>query len=225
MHNLYGRTGQEDGGWYDAVIPNYFDPEDFPYQETKGDYVLYIGRLIYRKGLDIAVQVTKALGLPLIVAGQGSLVNSNERLNITEPHVTHVGSVGTEERARLMGGARCVMVPTYYLEPFGGVAVEAQFCGTPVVATDWGAFSETVLHGVTGWRCRTFEQFCWAVEHAGDLSPADCAEWARNNYSLSRVGRMYDEYFHMVADIGLGGGWYERHDDRSQLEWLKKAPV
>jgi len=225
MHYLYGRIGQEDGNWYDTVIPNYFDPVDFPIQQTKGDYVLFIGRLIYRKGLDVAVQVTKTLGLPLIVAGQGALVNPNERLNITDSHVTHVGSVDAEERARLMGGARCVMVPTYYVEPFGGVAVEAQLCGAPVITTDWGAFAETVQHGITGWRCRTFEQFCWAVLHAGDLRPEDCATWARNNYSLARVARMYDEYFHMVSDIGTGGGWYERHDDRQQLDWLHKVTV
>jgi len=223
MHHLYGRIGQDDGGWYDTVIPNYFDPADFPFQAKKGDYVLFIGRLIYRKGLDVAVQVTKALGLPLIVAGQGSLINPNERLNITEPHVTHVGSVGAEERARLMGGARCVMAPTYYIEPFGGVAVEAQLCGTPVVTTDWGAFSETVRHGVTGWRCRTFEQFCWAVQHAGELSPTACHRWAVENYSLERVGKMYDEYFHMLADVAFSGGWYERHDDRTQLDWLRRG--
>ena len=223
MHHLYGRTGQDDGGWYDAVIPNYFDPADFPYQADKGDYVLYIGRLIRRKGLDIAAQVTKALGLPLIVAGQGELVNPNEGLAITDSHVTHVGSVGPEERARLMGGARCVMAPTYYLEPFGGVAVEAQLCGTPVITSDWGAFPETVKHGVTGYRCRTFEQFCWGVSNADTLRPEDCRAWAEGNYSMARVGLMYDEYFHMLADVGMAGGWYERHDDRRQLDWLRKG--
>lgn len=222
MHHLYGRYGQDDGGWYDAVIPNYFDPADFPYQAAKGDYVLFIGRLIRRKGLDVAVQVTKALGLPLIVAGQGELVNPNEGLAITDAHVTHVGSVGAEERGRLMGGARCIMAPTYYLEPFGGVAVEAQLCGTPVITSDWGAFPETIQHGKTGYRCRTFEQFCWSVSNADKLSPADCHNWAVANYSMGRVAQMYNEYFHMLADVSSGGGWYERHDDRTSMDWLCK---
>ncbi len=225
MHHLYGRTGQTDGGWYDAVIPNCFDPADFPYQETKGDYVLFIGRLIRRKGLDIAEQVTRALGLDLIVAGQGTLVNPDEGLDITGAHVRHVGSVGVDERARLMGGAKCVMAPTYYLEPFGGVAVEAQLCGTPVVTSDWGAFPETVRHGVTGYRCRTFEQFTWAVNNADTLEPEHCRDWAVNNYSLSRVATMYDEYFRMLSDIRGGGGWYERHDNRAQMDWLRKATI
>ena len=225
LHHIYGLKQLDNGIWYDVVIPNYFEPEAFPFQATKGDYVLYIGRVAKRKGIELVVQVTDALKLPLIVAGQGSLVNPAEHLDITAPHVTHVGAVGSEERARLMGGARCVMAPTYYIEPFGGVAVEAQMCGTPVITTDWGAFPETVLHGITGWRCRTFEQFCWAVEHSGDLQPEACRTWAVQNYTTSRVAWMYDEYFRMLNDIMTGGGWYERHDDRAQLDWLRKEWV
>jgi len=159
MHRLYGiKFGQgfkqyDNGGWYDVVIPNYFDPKDFPFQPDKEDYFLYIGRLIRRKGLDIACQVSRELGKKLIIAGQGSLVNPAEGLDITKenfPNVEYMGAVGPEERKDLMGKAKLAFVPTYYIEPFRGVAVELQMCGTPVITSDWGAFVETVLHGVTG---------------------------------------------------------------------------
>lgn len=224
MHYVYGLLGQGDGFWYDAVIPNYYDPADFPYQEEKDDYFLYIGRLVHRKGLDVAVQATREIGARLIVAGQGSLVNPSERLNITDSHVEHVGTVGPEERARLMGRARAVFVPTYYIEPFGGVAVESQMCGTPVITTDWGAFSETVLHGVTGYRCRTFDDFVWAAQHADDILPQKCREWALENYSMERVAEMYQEYFDKLYDL-WDEGWYRRHPGRSPLRWLcRKYP-
>ncbi len=48
---------------------------------------------------------------------------------------------GAEERLALLGKAKSVLMPTYYLEPFGGVHVEAQLCDTPVITTDWSAFS------------------------------------------------------------------------------------
>lgn len=97
-------------------------------------------------------------------------------------------------------------MPTYYLEPFGGVNVEAQLCGTPVITTDWGAFPETVVHGVTGYRCRTFEEFCWAVNHVDAIQPEACRTWAAANYSMERVGHMYEEYFHRIEGLFEEGG-------------------
>ena len=221
MHFIYGITGQHDGGWYDAVIPNYFDPEDFPLQEDKGDYALFIGRLIKRKGVDVAVQVTKELNIPLVIAGQGSLNNRAEGLDIKDSHVDFVGSVGPKQRAELMGKARVAFAPTYYIEPFGGVAVEAQLCGTPVLTTDWGAFSETILNGVTGYRCRTFDDFVWAADNIKNIRPAVCRQWALQNYSMQRVQWMFQEFFIKIADLS-NQGWYERHYEREELDWLKK---
>jgi glycosyltransferase involved in cell wall biosynthesis len=223
MHYVYGCTGQSNGGWYDAVIPNYFDPADFPFTETKADYALYLGRLISRKGIDVAVQVTRSLGLRLVVAGQGSLCNPAEGLDIGDTHVEFLGCVGPRKRAELMGNARMVFVPTYYIEPFGGVAVEAQMCGPPVLTTDWGAFSETVVHGVTGFRCRTFDDFAWAAANVDRIRPADCRAWATANYSLERVKLMFQEFFARIADLDHDG-WYERHPQRTDLDWLRKYP-
>jgi len=221
MHFIYGLTGQQNGNWYDVVIPNYFDPADFPFQAEKGDYALYIGRLVKRKGLDVAVQVTRELGIPLVIAGQGELVNQAEGLNIHDSHVEFVGSVGPRQRAELMGGARMTFAPTYYIEPFGGVAVEAQLCGTPVITTDWGAFSETVLHGISGFRCRTFDDFVWAANNIDRIRPIDCRTWAIQNYAMTRVQGMFQEYFTKIADIARQG-WYEPHPEREELDWLRR---
>lgn len=205
MNHIYGRTGQNDGSWYDAVIPHYFDPAEFPLCEEKEDYCLYFGRLIIRKGVDVAAQVCKKMGLRLIVVGQGSL--TGEYLNITDPHVTHLGSMGPRERAEIMGRARCVFMPTYYIEPFGGVSIEAQMCGTPVLSTDWGVFDENVLHGLTGYRCRSMAEFCQGVELCSSLSPRVIREWAVANYSMDRCAVMYQAYFERLHEL-WGDGWY-----------------
>jgi glycosyltransferase involved in cell wall biosynthesis len=70
-----------------------------------------------------------------------------------------------------MSRAKAVFVPTQYFEPFGGVAVEAQMCGTPVISSDFGVFNETVLHGITGYRCRTLDQYVWAINNVHKLDP------------------------------------------------------
>jgi glycosyltransferase involved in cell wall biosynthesis len=222
MHYIYGLLHIENGAWYDAVIPNYFDPADFPFQPKKQDYLLYFGRIINRKGVDVASEVAKATGNQLYIVGQGSLDNPNEGLNLShEKHIVYKPAVGPEERAELLGNAKAVLMPTYYLEPFGGVNVEAQLCGTPVITSDWGAFPETVLHGVTGYRCRVFEEFCWAVNNIDRINGAACREWAEKNYSMERVSKMYEEYFQRVYRL-FDKGWYEPNSKRRELEWLKR---
>lgn len=235
MHMHYGAaTGGDpcraDGQWYDAVIPGYLDPADFPfkhdlyrdparddiplgpkdmrfgggyvYQDTRRpelpDYYLFVGRLIDRKGYAIAQDVCERLGKRLILAGPGEHKGYGE----------FVGVVGPEERGRLMAGAKALFAPTTYVEPFGNVAIEAMMCGTPVIATDWGAFTETVVPGVTGFRCRTLAEFCGAAQRAGELPPAAIRAHAEARYSLDVVGQQYDAYFRRLATLH-GAGWYE----------------
>lgn len=220
MHYIYGFLNIEDGVWYDAVIPNYYDPEDFPFQPIKQDYLLYLGRITGRKGVQIASEVAKTTGNQLYIVGQGSLNNPNENLSLgSEKHIKYHPAVGVKERAELLGNAKAVLMPTHYLEPFGSVAVEAQLCGTPVITTDWGAFPETVLHGVTGYRCRVFEEFCWAVKNIDRIKPQACRDWAVNNYSMERIGKMYEEYFQRVYHL-FDKGWYQSKDNRKELDWL-----
>jgi len=221
MHYIYGmqmpNSSACDGRFYDVVIPNYFDPKDFKFSRKKDDYYLYIGRLTPRKGVVIAQQVCDEIGAKLIIAGKGSLKD----LGIESPNVEYVGIADAKMRASLMSKAKAIFVPTLYLEPFGGVNVEAAFCGTPSITTDWGGFTETVQHGVTGYRCRTFDDFVWAAKNVDKLKPEDCRNWAMKNYSLERVVLMYEEFFMKVQDL-FGKGWYEGHPERKELDWLRK---
>lgn len=225
MHYVYGLMHQENGNWYDAVIPNYFNVEDFPFNDKKNDYLLYFGRIIGRKGVSLASEVAKATGNKLYVVGQGSLENPDEGLHLSnEKHIIYKSAVGPEEKANLMGRAKAVLMPTYYIEPFGGVNVEAQLMGTPVITTDWGAFSETVLHGKTGYRCRTFEEFCWAVDNIHLINHKNCRKWAKDNYSTDRVAEMYEEYFQRINNL-FEKGWYEENTSRKELSWLERYYV
>jgi glycosyltransferase involved in cell wall biosynthesis len=216
----YAELKQTWPSWYHAIIPNYFDPEDFTYQEEKEDYFLYIGRIIKSKGVDIAVQVTEKIGAKLLIAGQGDFV---KEMGYEPPaHVEMIGFADVETRKKLMAGAKCVLVPSYYNEPFGGVMVEALFSGTPIITTDWGGFAENNLHGVTGYRCRTMEQFVWAAKNIDKIKPLSCRQWAMN-FSMDRVGKMYEEYFLSLGNVQSGKGWYEENPERTELDWLSQT--
>jgi glycosyltransferase involved in cell wall biosynthesis len=216
MNQVYGQY-KRSPHWYDAVIPNYFDPEDFEFNDKPEDYYLFVGRIIGSKGIGIAVDVTKRLGAKLLVAGQGDFESVVGPL---PDHVKLIGYVEPKERCDLMKNAKALFAPTHFNEPFGGVMVEALFCGTPVITTDWGGFAENNLHGVTGYRCRTMEQFVWAAKNIDNISRKACHEWAMKNFSLQRIALMYEEYFSTLLKIHTGNGFYDENPDRSELDWL-----
>jgi glycosyltransferase involved in cell wall biosynthesis len=201
--------------WYDAVIPNYFDPADFDYRKEKDDYFLFLGRVYSGKGIDVAIQATEAVGQKLVIAGQ----NPD---NLSFPaHVEFAGYADVERRRMLMSRAKGAFVASQYLEPFGGVQIEMLMSGTPTITTDWGSFAENNLHGITGYRCRTFDQFCWAAENISQIKPENCRAWAEN-FTLDRVAPIYEEYFQSVLDVHTGNGWYQRHPERTSIGWLDK---
>lgn len=212
MHTCYGAaTGGNpnaaDGQWFDAVIPGYFEPEKFPYRNAtsrvltkpEDEYYLFMGRIIERKGYHIAAETCRRLGKRLVVAGQLQ--------DPLPPDAEYVGMVGPEERGRLMAGAVATFVPTIYIEPFGNVAVESQACGTPVITTDWGAMTETVIEGVTGFHCRSLREFMDAAEKVKWLDPARIRSHAVRNYSLPVIAAKYERYFERLLTL-WGDGWY-----------------
>ena len=217
MHWLYGKRDWSNGRWYDEVIPNFFDPNEFyPIDSTLGpgpdDYILYVGRLIERKGVHIAAMISERLGIPLKIAGQGGVEWGPGWVRYPEgearaPGLEFLGPVGVERRAELMAGAIATLVPTTYIEPFGGVAVEAMMAGCPAVTTDWGAFRETVTEGVSGYRFRTLQEGCDAVLKADKLDRRAIQQYALDNYSLDAVAPRFDTWFDRLDGLWTTSGW------------------
>lgn len=202
MHTVYGSRSPNDpcavnGTWYDAVIPGYLEEDKFPFREDKDDYFLFVGRLIERKGFNVAIEACRREKAHLVIAGQGASPDYGE----------HVGVVGPEKRGELMSRARALFAPTVYIEPFGNVVTEAMACGTPVITTDWGAFTETVIHGVTGFRCRTLREFTDAMHTVDSLDRSAIRKHAIERYSLPVIGLQYQAYFRRLETL-WGEGWY-----------------
>lgn len=199
---VYGHRNMDpDVNLYDVVIPNFFDPADFPLCEKKSDYLLFVGRINRRKGVQIAIDTARATGRQLVVAGQqGDFELPSD--------VKYVGYADVRLRAKLMGEAHALLAPTTYLEPFGGVAVEAQLCGTPAITTDAGGFAETVIQWGSGFRCRTLAQFVRAVNQTYLLSsPHDIRQSTLLRHSTGVVRYFYEEYFESLMAL-WGAGWY-----------------
>jgi glycosyltransferase involved in cell wall biosynthesis len=203
MHAYYGLEGVGicKSDWYDVVIPNYFDIEDFTYNEKKEDYFLYLGRVYDGKGVNVAIQATQSAGVKLVIAGQ-----KEEGYKLPD-HVEYVGYADVNKRKSLMSNAKASFLASMYIEPFGGVQIENLLSGTPTITTDWGSFAENNLHGITGYRCRTMGDFVQAIHNIDKIKSIDCRIWGEN-FSLEKVGNMYEKYFQDVLDVYTGKGWY-----------------
>ncbi len=198
-HGLQAVKTSSNNFWYDQVIPNAFDPDEFEFSHSKKDYLLFFGRVSPAKGIHIAVQLAEVTKKKLIVAGHGQ--------GPASPYVEYLGLVGPAERAKLLRDASALLCPSTFLEPFCGVQIEAFLSGTPVISSNWGAFAEYNLHNVTGFRCNTFKDFRNAIADINLIEPIHCLEHGKR-FSLYNIALEYEAYFKSLQQIHGGAGWY-----------------
>ncbi len=232
MHHVYGMRQPtiENGQAFDAVIPNYFDLADFPYDPNikPEDYYLFIGRMISRKGAFIAVEATGLKKAKLKMAGQGiTKIDGNhyttKEFDFYGDHIEYLGTVGVKERFELMSKAKAVFVLTQYIGPFEGVQVEANLCGTPVITTDWGCFTENVVDGLNGYRTRTFGEVLWAMDNVDKLDRNKIREYAAANFSMDRVKYQYQAYFEQMMTL-WDKGWHSSDYNADNNRYKKYLP-
>jgi len=115
--------------------------------------------------------------------------------------VSYLGSVGPEDRDRLLGGAIALLHPVQFSEPFGLSVVEAMACGTPVIAFRRGSMPEIVIDGRTGFLVDDVDGAVAAVGRLGELRREDCRRLVEERFTASR---MVDDYIRVYESI-LGG--------------------
>jgi glycogen(starch) synthase len=160
-----------------SVIPNGIDPEDLRPQDPaelrrlRGEFaepdqklVLLIGRLVYEKGFQLALEAMPKLiedvpGTRFLVAGSGTheaeLHKQSDELGLGE-HGTFLGWIGDDVLHSLYAIADVCVVPSIY-EPFGLVALEAMASGCPCIVADTGGLREVVPHEEVGLRFRAHD--------------------------------------------------------------------
>ena len=214
QNHVYGKEAKPRESFfpnnYDTVIPAYFDPADYPFTDKKSDYYLYIGRIIWGKGVSVAIDITKRLGAKLIIIGGGDIKSAlPPYYKGTYDHVEQLGVLSMKDKVKYLSNARALIYFSLYVEPFGHAPVEAMMCGTPVITSDFGAFTETNVHGLTGYRTNTFGELYWAAKNVDKLDNSKIREYAVNNYGLDRVKHKFQNQFKKLLGLRTGSGWYD----------------
>jgi glycosyltransferase involved in cell wall biosynthesis len=199
MHASYEQFGQPfTNHWF--VIPNYFDTNEFPLSLTpKKHRVGYFGRILPEKGCYIIGEIAKKFpDVEFVFCGQGEPESF-----ITEPNMSYRPPIHGKERGVFLGSLCALIVPSKYNEPFGGVNVEAQLCGTPVITHDFGAFVETVEPFKTGIHCHSLADFCYGIQMALDekFDREYIHRRAKEKYDMFNIAHKYDYVFKTILEI------------------------
>ena len=188
------------------------------FRSNPQNFVVYFGRISEIKGLEIVREFARHRPDVVVkVVGQG-----DPDPYLSEPNMQYHPPLSGRARSRLLGNAQAVIMPTRYVEPFGGVAVEAQLCGTPVLGSSFGAFTETIENGKTGFQCKTLGDFLAGFEaiEDGRLDRNYIRKRAESKYDMFQVAHEYNNFFLQLSDLRSRSGWYTY---RSQYGPVTKA--
>lgn len=114
---------------------------------------------------------------------------------LNDPLIEFIGEVDEDGKNELLGGARALLFPINWPEPFGLVMTESMACGTPVVAFRNGSVDEVMRDGVTGFIVETVDQAVAAVQQIDRINRADCRRHFEENFSVARMTEGYLEVY------------------------------
>ena len=186
---------------YIGTVHHGIDLRAFTFRDQPDGYLLFFGRIHPDKGAREAIDIARQAGRQLVMAG---IVQDQEYFQrqiapaVDGCVVRYVGSVGPQERDRLLGRALALLHPIDFAEPFGLAVVEAMACGTPTIAFPRGSMREILRDGETGFLVDDVAAAVDAVNRIGEISRFRCREEAERRFSSER---MVDEYMRLYASV------------------------
>lgn len=184
-----------------AVVLNAIDVSTYPYRVEKDDYVLSLGRIARDKAQGDAITVAMRAGIPIVLAGKvdpgddAAYFEEAIRPHIDGQRVRFEGEVPDARKRELFAGARAFVFPIRWDEPFGLVMIEAMACGTPVIATPYGAVPEVVDDGVTGFIVNDLEEATAALGRLDEISAAACRAHVERLFSPGVMTDGYEDVY------------------------------
>jgi glycosyltransferase involved in cell wall biosynthesis len=183
-----------------------------------GEYLAFLGRISPEKGINDAIEIAVRSGVPLKIAAKVDVADRTYYHETIEPLLDHplvecIGEVGEAQKSKFLGGARALLMPIDWPEPFGLVMIESLACGTPVIAFERGAVPEVIEHGKTGFIVKDVEEGVEAVRNISLLSRGRCRAAFEKRFTAERMAGDYLKIYRQL--IG------ERTEKRGvqQLPW------
>jgi glycosyltransferase involved in cell wall biosynthesis len=170
-------------------------------------YLVFLGRLTRNKGVHLAIAAAKATGyrlriagnLPLDEEGAGEYFSSHVQPNL-DAQIEWIGPVDDVAKQKLLGGAKALLFPIQWREPFGIVMVEALACGCPVIAWRNGSVPEVVRNGHTGFVIESMAEMVEAISKVDSIDRSVCRQDAEQRFSEESMVTRYLEVLEAMRD-------------------------
>ncbi len=186
---------------YVRTVHHGIELEKFDFNPNPDEYLLFFGRIHPDKGTREAIEVAKRSGRRLIIAGiiqDQDYFDAQVKPHIDDNQVQYIGSVGPDERNRVLRQAYAMLHLIHFEEPFGLSVVESMACGTPVIAFNRGSMPELITSGVNGFLVHDADGAVETLAQVGSLERAACRRTAEERFSSER---MVDEYLFVYRGI------------------------
>jgi len=189
---------------YLATVYNGIDLSLYPLQKSRGDALIFLGRIHPDKGVHLAIEVSRMSGLPLLIAG---IIQDEEYFReCVKPHlddqlVSYVGPVGVAGKNELFSRARALLHLNTIPERFGLVLAEANAAGVPAIAMDLGSCREVIQDGKTGFLVHTVEEAAQALQRLCEIDPSACRRRVQQRFSIDTMVEAYEQVYHAVFEL------------------------
>ncbi|MCL5981748.1 MAG: glycosyltransferase family 4 protein [Firmicutes bacterium] len=188
---------------YIATVYHGIDVENFAFQETPEDYLLFLGRIHHDKGVSEAIQIARKVGMKLILAGiiqDEAYFKERVEPFLDGSQINYVGTVTPELKNELLGKAFGSIHSINFNEPFGLSVVEAGACGTPVVAFNKGSMPEIIVDGENGFLVDDVSSAVEAIGKLNTISRCKCRAIVAEKFSQEQMVENYLAVYRQIIE-------------------------
>jgi glycosyltransferase involved in cell wall biosynthesis len=199
-------------------------PRDLtPSLAPSGGYLAFLGRISPEKRVDRAIAIARAANLPLKIAAKVDRVDevyfrAEIEPLLHQPGIEYIGEIDDRRKNSFLGGARALLFPIDWPEPFGLAMIEAMACGTPVLAFRKGAVAEVIDEGITGHVVDTMDEAHAVLDAVLGLDRARVRRRFEERFTVTRMAHDYLEIYERL--IGSPG---RREEDVATTALAAKA--
>lgn len=189
-----------------ANIPHGLPADGIPFSDSPRDYLAFIGRISPEKRPDRAIEIAIMAGLPLKIAAKIDHVDQGYFNSVIKPLMEHpliefVGEISEIDKPEFVGGAKALLFPIDWPEPFGLVMIEAMSAGTPVIAWNTGSVPEVIRHGVSGYIVNSIEEAVEAVRSVDRIDRHIVRAEFERRFTVATMAERYEKAY---AALHLG---------------------